>query len=99
MAPKSTRNQPRNSEQDIQTSSSRTQVIELIKNMSANQPTDTQQLTKAQEQLRLLQEQLDQARSASQRSTPLPSGPNNSTTVKLKDPNPLMDSVSPTFEN
>jgi len=99
MAPKSTRNQPRDAEQDVQTSSSGTQIIESIENMSANQPTDAQQLAVAQEQLRLLQEQLDQARSASQRSTPLPSGPNNSTTVKLKDPDPLTDGVSPTFEN
>jgi hypothetical protein len=99
MAPKSTRNQTRDAEQDVQTSSSRTQATESIENMSANQPTDAQQLAEAQEQLRLLQEQLDQARLASQRSTPLPSGPNNSTLVKLKDPDPLTDGVSPTFEN
>jgi hypothetical protein len=56
MAPKSTRNQPRNSEQDVQTSSSGTQVIESIENMSVNQLTDAQQLAEAREQLRLLQE-------------------------------------------
>jgi hypothetical protein len=67
--------------------------------MSANQPTDAQQLAEAREQIRLLQEQLDQAHLASQRNTPLTSGPDKSTIVKLKDPDPLTDGVSPTFEN
>jgi hypothetical protein len=48
MAPKSTRNQPRNSEQDVQTSSSGTQVIESIANVCPEAPkhqADVKELT------------------------------------------------------
>jgi hypothetical protein len=99
MAPKSTRNQIRDTEQDVQTSSSGTQIIESIETMSANQPTDAQQFAEVREQVRLLQEQLDQVHAASQRSTPSAEGTNNSNTVKLKDPDPLTDGASPSFEN
>lgn len=98
MAP-NTRNHTRDPEQGVQTPSSGTQVIESIETMSVTQPTEAQQLATAQEQIRLLQEQLDEARTASHQSTPVSNGPNKSFTVKLKDPEPLTDGASPSFEN
>jgi hypothetical protein len=67
--------------------------------MAANQPTETQQLAKVREQVRLLQKQLDQAHIASQQSTLSFKRTSNSVIVKLKDPNPLIDGASPSFEN
>lgn len=103
MAPKSTRNpirEPVGPEPGAQSSSSDTPILQSTETMSsATQPTEAQQLAEAQEQIRLLQEQLGQAQAASQRSTPSYEGPRNLTTVKLKDPDPLTDGVSPTFEN
>jgi hypothetical protein len=68
MAPRSTRKdrETREPEPEAQSSSSSTtQIIELIETMAANQPTETQQLAEVREQVRLLQEQLDQAYAAS----------------------------------
>jgi hypothetical protein len=95
----STRNRTRDPEQGVQTPSSGTQIIESIETMSESQLTDAQQLAAAREQVRQLQEQLDEARTASQRSTPSLDGRNHPTTVKLKDPEPLTDGSSPSFEN
>ena len=58
---------------------------------------DAQQLAAAREQVRQLQEQLEQTIAASQRST-LQSEDSNRT-VKLKDPDPLKDGVLPSFDN
>jgi hypothetical protein len=102
MAPRSTRKdrETREPEPEAQSSSSSaTQIIESIETMAANQPTETQQLAEVREQVRLLQEQLDQAHAASQRSTPSSERTSNSVTVKLKDPDPLTDGASPSFEN
>jgi Zinc knuckle len=95
----STRNRTRDPEQGVQTPSSGTQIVESIETMSANQLTDAQQLAAAREQVRQLQEQLDEARTASQRSTPSLERHPYSSTVKLKDPEPLTDGASPSFEN
>jgi len=95
----STRNHTRDPEQGVQTPSSGTQIIESIETMSANQPTQAQQLAAAREQVRQLQEQLDEARTAAQRSTPALEGSSKSGTVKLKDPDALTDGASPSFEN
>jgi Zinc knuckle len=94
-----TRRHNRDPEQGVQTPSSGTQITESIETMSATQLTEAQQLAAAQEQIRLLQEQLDEARTASQRSTPLFEALSNRATVKLKDPEPLTDGASPSFEN
>jgi hypothetical protein len=99
MAPKAPRNQDPDPEQGTQDTSSGTQIIESVETMSATRPTKAQQLAEAQEQIRLLQAQLDVARTASQRSTPLYEGTEKSFTVKLKDPEPLTDGSSPSFEN
>ena len=101
MAP-TTRNQTREPEPEpgALSSSSNTLIAQPTETMSsATQPTEAQQLAEAREQVRLLQEQLGHAQAASQRSTPSSEGPYNPTTVKLKDPDPLTDSGSPTFEN
>ena len=58
---------------------------------------DAQQLAAAREQVRQLQEQLEQTIAASQRSTPQSEDSNR--TVKLKDPDPLKDGVLPSFDN
>src|SRR5258706_11595466 len=94
-----TRHHNRNPEQSVQTTSSRTQINESIETMSATQPTEAQQLAEAQGQIRLLQKQLDQARTASQQGTPFSEGLSNSATVKLRDPEPPTDGASPSFEN
>jgi hypothetical protein len=94
-----TRNRTRNPEQGVQTPSSETQIIESIETMSATQPTEAEQLATAREQVRQLQEQLDQTIAASLRSTPSASNDARSLTVKLKDPEPLTDGASPSFEN
>ena len=68
MALRSTRKdrETREPEPEAQSSSSSaTQIIKSIETMAANQPTETQQLAKVREQVRLLQEQLDQAYIAS----------------------------------
>lgn len=67
--------------------------------MSAAQPTEAQQLATALEQIRQLQEQLDDARSSSRTSTPSVSRTDKPHTVKLKDPEPLTDGSSPSFDN
>jgi hypothetical protein len=99
MAPKVPRNQDPDLERGTQDTSSRTQIFESVEVMSATRPTKAQQLADAQEQIRLLQEQLDQALTASQRSTPSYEGTEKAFTVKLKDPEPLTDGSSPSFEN
>jgi len=95
----STRNRTRDPEQGVQTPSSETQIIESIETMSTTQPTEAEQLATAREKVRQLQEQLDQTIAASLRSTPSPSNDARSFTVKLKDPEPLTDGASPSFEN
>ena len=67
--------------------------------MSENQLTDAQQLAAAREQVRQLQEQLDQAITASQRSTPQSNDSDHTSTVKLKNLEPLTDGSSPSFKN
>jgi hypothetical protein len=99
MAP-NTRNQIR--EPDVRDASTETETLQSIEVMSATQLTDAQQLATAREQVRQLQEQLNQAatasqRSASQRSSLEPS--DRTSTVKLKDPDPLTDGVLPSFDN
>lgn len=94
-----TRNRNRDLEQGVQTPSSRTQITGSSETMSATPLTEAQQLAEARENVRQLQEQLDDARTASQRGTPLPQGPNPKYTIKLKDKDPLTDGVSPTFAN
>jgi hypothetical protein len=95
----STRNHNRDPEPEVQAPSSSGPVITSIETMSASQPTEAQQLATALEQVRQLQEQLDEARTASQRGTPSSEVPSNSATVKLKDPDPLTDGVLPSFDN
>jgi hypothetical protein len=99
MAP-NTRNQTR--ETDVQDPPTETETLQSIEVMSATQLTDAQQLAAAREQVRQLQEQLNQAattsqRSASQRSSLEP--PDRASTIKLKDPDPLTDGVLPSFDN
>jgi len=111
MAP-TTRSTTRDREQGVQTPSSHTQIINSAETMSENQSEaqqladareqaqeHAQQIADAHDQIRLLQEQLDRAQSASLRNTPSLDEPAKSQTVKLADPNPLTDGVSPTYEN
>ena len=67
--------------------------------MSTTEPTEAQQLAAALEQIRQLKEQLGRHYIASPRSTPSFEGLSNSAIIKLKDPELLIDSVDPTFEN
>ena len=98
MAP-TTRNQNRETDTDVSDVSTELETLQSIEVMSTTQLTDAQQLAAAREQVRQLQEQLDQAVTASQRSTPQSNDPNHTSTVKLKDPEPLTDGSSPSFEN
>jgi hypothetical protein len=95
----STRSNTRNPEQGAQAPSSKVQTTESPETMSDTQPTEAEQLAAAREQVRQLQEQLDEARTSSQRSTPSSEGRNLPAIVKLKDPEPLTDGSSPSFEN
>jgi hypothetical protein len=67
--------------------------------MSANQLTDAQQLAAALEEVRILREQLDEARTPQRGHTPSENGYSKPPTVKLKDTEPLTDGSSPTFDN
>ena len=82
MAP-TTRSTTRDREQGVQTPSSHTQIINSAETMSENQSEaqqladareqaqeHAQQIADAHDQIRLLQEQLDRAQSASLRNTP-----------------------------
>jgi len=67
--------------------------------MSANQPTDAQQLAAAQEEVRLLREQLEEARTPQRGGTLSDNRYYKLFTVKLKDTEPLINSSSLTFNN
>jgi hypothetical protein len=98
MAP-TTRNQNRETEPDVQDVSTETETLQSIEVMSATQPTEAQQLAEAREQVHQLQEQLNQAVAASLRSTPQSEDSSRTSTVKLKDPDPLTDGLLPSFDN
>jgi hypothetical protein len=98
MAP-TTRNQNRETEPDVSDVSTELETLQSIEVMSATQLTDAQQLAAAREQVRQLQEQLEQTIAASQRSTPQWEVLDHASTVKLKDPDPLTDGVLPSFNN
>jgi molecular chaperone GrpE (heat shock protein) len=99
MAPRATRSQPDHPEQGVPTPSSEVLTTQSAETMSATQLTEAQQLAAAREQIRQLQEQLQDIHTASQRSTPSFEGLSNSATIKLKDLEPLIDGADPTFES
>jgi Zinc knuckle len=95
MAP-NTRNQIR--EQDVRDASADPETLGST-NEIMSELTDAQQLAEAREQVRRLQEQLDRATITSQRSTPQREASDYTSTVKLRDPDPLTDGVLPSFDN
>lgn len=98
MAPKKQK-PTRETEQGAQAPSSGTLVLETIETMATPRLTDGQQLAAAQEEIRQLQEQLDLIQNASRTSTPSTNTQAKLPSVKLKDPEPLTDGSSPSFNN
>jgi hypothetical protein len=91
----STRNRNREAEQDAPVIES----IEIMTPQPALVASEAQQLADALEQVRILREQLASTRNSSARSTPSSDAPPRTATVKLKDPDPLTDGSSPSFDN